>query len=257
MGLSDHLETPKMIRKPIALSIAISLLPLLAVSPGWAARPVDDAAAVQELSTLATGLKRDKDGYVVEVNFRGAKIDDGALGPLAGLRRLRGVLLNNTGVTDAGMATLGEITTLRNLDLRGCKIGNAGLGRLVGLQGLRGLKLSGRNGRTTVDDQGMAALGELKNLKALALDFLWVSEEGLSHLQGFEKLEELYLAKTLVGDEALALLRQFPRLKKLRISQNQVTDAGMVHLADLPQLEDLDLSENGQLSDAGMAPCPI
>ncbi|MCP4814689.1 MAG: hypothetical protein GY888_19450, partial [Planctomycetaceae bacterium] len=39
----------------------------------------DDVAAVTALETVATSLKRDGDGFVTEVNFRGTTIDDGPL----------------------------------------------------------------------------------------------------------------------------------------------------------------------------------
>lgn len=214
----------------------------------------DDPKALEALQALATELKRDGEGYVSEVSFRGAAIDDGALVHLLGLKRLRSVLLNDTAVTDEGAATLGKLSTLTNLDLRGCKISNAAAANLAGLTNLRALRLSGENGHTTVDDQGLADLGKLTKLKALALDFLWVTEEGLARLDGLKDLEELYLAKTPVGDEELAKLGQFPKLKKLRLSQTFVTGAGLAHLKKLPGLEELDLSECSRLSDDGLAP---
>ena len=168
-----------MIRQMATQSVFISFLLISpAAVPSQAAESValkDDVEAVDKLAAHATSLKRDADGYVVEANFRGTQVDDQGLVPLAGLRRLRAVLLNDTRVTDSGMVALGKIATLRNLDLRGCKIGNAGIAHLSDLQDLRGLKLSGQNGATMVDDQGLVALGKLKSLKALALDFLWVS----------------------------------------------------------------------------------
>jgi Leucine-rich repeat (LRR) protein len=214
----------------------------------------DDPSAVEALSKTASELKRDDDGFVIEVSFRGTTIGDDALKPLLGLRRVRSVLLNETPITDNGLATIGRLLTLTNVDLRGCKVSNAGIAHLAGLSRLRGLKLTGKDGAATVDDDGLDAIAKLTSLKALALDHLWVSEEGLAKLKGLERLEELYLAQTVVGDEALALFTQFPRLRKLRISQTQITSKGLSHLSKLDQLEDLDLSENGQLDDEGMAP---
>ncbi|GAG03346.1 unnamed protein product, partial [marine sediment metagenome] len=80
----------------------------------------DDPSSVKAIGSLATDLKRDEERYVIEVSFRGAAIDDEALSHLAGLKRVRSVLLNDTAITDAGLPALGKIATLRNLDLRGC-----------------------------------------------------------------------------------------------------------------------------------------
>ncbi|MEO2022421.1 MAG: hypothetical protein ABGX05_11425, partial [Pirellulaceae bacterium] len=159
---------------------------------------LDDAAAVKALEAVATSLKRDGDGFVIEVNFRGTTIDDGPLQHLLGLQRLGSVLLNETSITDDGLTTLGKISTLRNLDLRGCQVSNDGIEHLGDLTGLRALRLSGASGATTVDDAGMATVAKMTSLKALFLDFLWVSEDGLALLQDSKQLEELYLAKTLV-----------------------------------------------------------
>jgi len=222
------------------------------VAPPKPAPEPDDAECVAGLEETGAKLKKDGDGLVIEADFRGLTIDDSALKHLAGLRRVRSVLLNETGVTDAGMATVGKVATLQNVDLRGCTISNAGLEPLVALSQLKALRLSGESGATSVDDDGMVHVAKMKNLKALLLDFLWVSEVGLEQLVGLDKLEELYLAKTLVGDDALATMSQFPRLKKLRISQCQFENEGLAHLAKVTTLEDLDLSENNSINDSGM-----
>lgn len=212
----------------------------------------DNADSVSALEEAGAKLRKDGDGLIIEADFRGLTIGDSALEHLAGLRRVRSVLLNETGVTDAGMATVGKVATLQNVDLRGCTISNAGLEPLAALPELKALRLSGESGATSVDDDGMKHVAKMKNLKALLLDFLWISEVGLEQLTGLDKLEELYLAKTLVGDDALATMSQFPRLKKLRVSQCQFENDGLSHLAKVTTLEDLDLSENNQINDLGM-----
>ncbi|MCA9246171.1 MAG: hypothetical protein KDA42_03620, partial [Planctomycetales bacterium] len=233
--------------------LACACAALLAAGPAIAAE-ADDPSAITALNKLATSLKHDDDGFVIEVNFRGAQIDDAALAHLAGLARIKSVLLNDTAISDDGLKTIGQLTTLANLDLRGCKVSNDGMAHLVGLDKLRALRLSGQSGATTVDDDGMQSIGKLTALVALPLDFLWVSEEGLAKLDGLKNLEEIYLARTLVGDDAMKELQRFPKLKRLRISQTSVTGAGLEHLAPIKTLVDLDLSENSQLDDAGLAP---
>jgi Leucine-rich repeat (LRR) protein len=228
----------------------------------------DDPAAVEALQAAASGLKRDGDGFVVEVDFRGAAVDDDTLAHLAGLQRLQKLTLTDIKprqiesvesgdlidrpMSDAGLAVLADKTTLRHLDLRGCPITNAALEHVAGLTDLQSLRLSGENGKTMVDDDGLAQLAGLTGLKVLALDFLFVSDEGIAQLDRLKNLKELYLKATSVGDELLAALPQYPQLKKLRVSQTGITDDGLAHLAKLPQLVELDLSECGQLSDGGM-----
>ena len=202
------------------------------------AAPAPDAAeCIAGLEEAGAKLKKDGDGLVIEADFRGLTIGDSALEYLIGLRRVRSILLNETGVTDAGMVTVGKVATLQNVDLRDCTISNAGLEPLAELSQLKALRLSGKSGATSVDDDGLVHVAKMKNLKVLMLDFLWISEVGLEQLTGLDKLEEQYLAKTLVGDDALATMSQFPRLKKLRISQCQFENDGLAHLAKVTTLE--------------------
>ncbi len=202
----------------------------------------DDEKSVAALTAVAAKLKRDRDGYVIEVDFRGTSIGDDALQHLSGLRHVRVVLLSATAITDVGANELGKISTLRDVDLRDCPISNAGIAPLSKLAELRALRLSGKNGNTTVDDEAFGDIAKMTKLKVLVMDDLWVGSEGLSQLTDQTELEELYLGKTLVDDEALALLAQFPKLKKLRVSQNQVTSQCLAHLVKLPQLLELDIS---------------
>jgi hypothetical protein len=124
------------------LSIAL-LIAYLTLSISIDATAQDSAEAIKSIEAAGGTIKRDKEGNVSEVSFRGTKIDDVPLAYLAGFSKLRSVLLNDTKITDAGLATLGKFTTLYNLDLRGCKITNAGIDLLTQLDKLRALRLSG------------------------------------------------------------------------------------------------------------------
>ena len=225
-------------------------------APAPANTPVnpDDPAAVEALEAAGATFRRDGSGHITEVSLRGSEATDDALKHVAGLKNLKSLLLNDVPISDEGLAHLVDLQApLTNLDLRGTAVSNSGLRHIVHLQTLRGLRFSGESGSTTVDDEGMQFVAELANLKALALDNLWVGDLGIEKLKGLANLEELYLASTTIGDDALKLAQQFPKLKKLRISQNQITDAGLAHLAGNTTLEELDLSENSQLTDAGLA----
>ncbi|MFK7779425.1 MAG: hypothetical protein QM501_15075 [Gimesia sp.] len=209
----------------------------------------EELKLAEALTAAGAKLKTDKDSFVIEVDFRNANIDDSALQGIEGLSRLRSLLLNKTKITDAALEPVGKIQTLENLDLRDCSLNNKALSHLTGLSKLKALRLSGNS---DIDDDAMADVNKLTNLKALMLDFLWVSGDGLTQLKDLNKLEELYLAKTLVDDEGLVALSQFPKLKKTRLSQNQISDAGLEALTKIPNLIELDLSENSLLSDTGM-----
>jgi hypothetical protein len=215
-------------------------------------RAAEVATPRHPLEEAGATLKRDADGEVVEVLFTDKKTADPAIERLADLPRLRSVRLAGTQVTDAGMATLGRIKTLQNLDLRECPITNDGLQHVADLKRLRGLKLAGKEGRQAVDDAGLVHLAGLHELKALACDYLWVSADGLGQLGTCERLEELYLAGTLAEDDALPWISKLPRLKKIRLAKTQVSDAGLALLAKCQALQDLDLSEVASITDDGL-----
>jgi Leucine-rich repeat (LRR) protein len=214
----------------------------------------DDTAAVEALKKLATSMRQNGDGLIIEVNFRDAEVTDEAMQHLSGLRRVESILFNDTAaITDAALEPIGKLATLRNLDLRGCPVSNAGMAHLKGLKKLKALRLSGKSGATTVDDEGFEHISALNGLKVLAADFLFGDmAAGISRLDGVSNLEELYLAGTTFDDEAAALLTRFPKLRQLRVSQSQLSDQGLEHLAKLKSLTVLDLSENSQIFDGGL-----
>ena len=215
----------------------------------------DDPAAVEALTGLAKELRKGRNGFIDQADFRGTDIGNESLEHLKGLKQLSSLLLNGTKVTDDGLKVVGTISTLRNLDLRGCKITNVGMTHLTGLKKLVALKLTGDNNLCTVDDKGLSELANLSNLRALALDSLWVSGDGLSSLATIEKLEELYVGgeSGLMDDESMEKIKDcFPRLKKLRISKSRVSTEGLAHLTKLVHLEELDNSECSQIFDDGL-----
>ena len=215
----------------------------------------DDAASVSTIEALADKFRRDGNENLIEVDFRGATIDDSNLSALKMLPKIRSVLLSGTDVTDEGMKVLGTISTLENLDLRDCAISDDGLASLSSLGKIKAIKLSGKSGGCTVSDDGMQHIANFKNLKVLGVDSLWdISEDGIAKLTDLKNLQELYMADTPAGDEAIKLLSQFPNLRKLRFAQNQITAEGIAALPNLKKLEELDLSECSLILDDAMGP---
>ena len=90
----------------------------------------------------------------------------------------------NTQVTDANLAHLTGLTTLRSLNLSGTRITSKGLEHLQPLTMLEWLNLS----NTQVDDSGLVYLTGLTNLKKLNLKNTRVTDAGLKHLKGMPKL---------------------------------------------------------------------
>lgn len=87
--------------------------------------------------------------------------------------------LGGTAISDAALATVGQLKTLRRLVLRQTGVTDAGLKALTGLAVLESLNLYG----TKVGDAGLAPLAELKQLKRLYLWQTAVTDGGVEKLQ--------------------------------------------------------------------------
>ena len=224
------------------------LLLVALVCRAVAAAPASDEA----LAAAGATVKKNAAGAITEVRFKGPDVDAKILADLPELPALTSVVLAGTNTDDIALGSLGKISTLENLDLRDCPVSNAGLAHLSGLHNLAALRLSGKSGKTTVDDDGMVHVAKLRSLRAVMLDFLWVSEVGLQTLAVLEKLEDLTLAQTLVGDDAVPAIGRFAKLERLRLAKTGVTGVGLSALASLRNLRDLDVSECASLDDAAI-----
>jgi hypothetical protein len=116
-------------------------------------------------------------------------------------------------VTDAGLAHVQGLTTLKNLSLRGLPISDEGLYALSDLPSLEVLYLD----RTKVRGPGLGRLKSLSKLRAIVLDGSTVTDEGLSHLAGASRLESLSLAGVPLTERGLEHLKSLPRLIRLDI----------------------------------------
>ena len=121
-----------------------------------------------------------------------------------------------------------------NLSLLGTTVTDETLSQLQNVKGLVSLNL--RN--TKVTDKGLASLKGLGNLLSLNLAGTAVTDAGLANLKGLTKLEYLNLYGTSVGDAGLAQLKELKNLRALYLWQTKVTDAGAADLQKaLPQLK--------------------
>ncbi len=216
--------------------------------------PADDANVVARLEGAQAKLKRDAQQRVVEVDLRGHVVKDEEISGLSKLASLQVLSMDSVELTQAGWSEIGLVKSLRQLDIRECALSNEDLALCIGnLPDLRALRMASKSGATSVDDTGLVSVAKCKELRVLALDYLWVSAEGLGKLTELQSLSELYLANTIIDDSSVAVLLKFPQLKKLRLARTQIGDEGLVQLAKLKSIEDLDLSECSQITDAGMA----
>jgi len=136
-------------------------------------------------------------------------------------------------ITDAGMASLHGLSSLRSLNLNRLPISDVGLAEIATLVNLERLDLS----YTRVSDVGLAGLQKLTSLRALNLRGTKVTGAGLVNLRPLAELEHLDLRVTSVDDEGLGYLADLTRLKELGLEETQVTGAAVAELErTLPRL---------------------
>ena len=108
------------------------------------------------------------------------------------------------GITDAGLAHVDGLASLKELDLSYSGITDAGLVHLKGMNSLEQLDLS----RTRVTDDGLVHLGGLTSLRVLGLRSTDVGNAGVVHLMELKNLQWLDLSGTDVDEIAAQELRR-------------------------------------------------
>lgn len=218
-----------------------------------ASSPMPLREPAPELEAAGIKLVRDdKSGQISGVDCNGTEVDDALAEAIAVLSGCTKLTITKSTMTDAGWSSLAALRTLQQLDLRDCSVNNSQLKSAVtGMTELRALRLSGQNGLTSVDDDGLSVLSQCSKLKVLAADELFVSEDGLKHLANCPQMSELYVKGTLLSDSSMALLADMKNLRKLRLAKTKVGTAGLELLTAL-ELEDLDVSECSGVVDGSM-----
>jgi hypothetical protein len=157
-------------------------------------------------------------------------------------------------LTDAGLAYIGRLSALEELDFLGCPwLTDAGLAQLTGLTALRKLCISGCKRLT---DAGLAHIGRLGALRRLSFGFMGraITGAGLAFLNGLTELRELNFWESGFTEEGLIHIGGLTALQVLRLTFCVgVTDAVLAQIGRLTALEDLDLGDCSRLTDAGFA----
>ena len=147
---------------------------------------------------------------LIDLRLNGTQVSDTTLvSILKKYPRLDRLELENTDVTDKGVAALGILTELTAVNLDGTKL----------------------------TDRGLVVLASLPLLSELHVGRTRISDRGLIPLEHCPKLESLSLTGTSVTNEAIAILCRFPNLEELNLDYTQVSDEGLERLPEIRTLE--------------------
>lgn len=144
---------------------------------------------------------------LTELNLHNNKIED--ISPIKKLEKLEQLDLSNNALKDDQMKVIGNITTLKELNLKNNK------------------KI------TSIVD-----MGKLTNLTILDLDENKINT--LNGLQELSNVESLNLSNNEI--QSISELSQYSKIKVLKIANNNISD--MTDVINMEKLEELDLSGN-------------
>ena len=190
-----------------------------------------------------TGLRR--------LGLGGVKVSARGLAALAQLHQLE-ELSTPKGMSDAGMAEIAKIQSLKNLDVTLDRMTDEGLRSLGKLTSLEVLFLYGNPKMT---DDGLRALTQLRSLKHLRLGQEGpFTDRGMEHLAAMPSLKVLWLDTHNVTDEGLRRLSKSRSLERLCICWlDNITDRGIAYLTAMSQLKGLNATHVKLLTNSTMA----
>jgi internalin A len=101
------------------------------------------------------------------------------------------------------------------------------------------------------DDETLAAMTKISQLKELRLNSTFVTDKGLKYISAHAGLRALELADTQITDDGLKALTKLIGLRRLNLSGTKVEGPGMKYFASLSNLKALYL-EDTKLTDSGL-----
>jgi RNA polymerase sigma factor (sigma-70 family) len=241
--------------------------------------PLEDPKVVEAIEAAGGKVNffKEKERRWTKVEFWQGKGDDASLRHLKGLRHLETLNIVGKQFTDAGLAHLKDVKTIRTINWS-FEVSDAGFASMkgwtnlqtvhiwdtpitgTGLEHLKGFPLKHITimsamgpGFKQFSDAGMAQLKGFPKLETLCVFGNDVTDAGLVHLKGMDHLEYLTLGSERITDKGLAHLKALAtgKLRQLALHCEGVTDAGLVHLQGLKKLEHLNLSHTA-VTNAGV-----
>lgn len=175
------------------------------------------------------------------------------------VRRLtdRGVVFTNTagvvtgaaikstaGMTDDDFRALGQLRSLKTMQISGEELNDRTLGLLTGLTELEDLQTN----QAQLTDAGLAQFTAMKNLKQIKFFHTSLKRKdftgaGFAALAAMPNLRRLTVAGCPFNDEGMAAVGRLTQLENFRTWHTYQTEAGNVHLKSLTNLKSLHLGQ--------------
>jgi hypothetical protein len=154
--------------------------------------------------------------------------------------------LSSRDVSGTVLSPMLDLPTVRELDLEGSTLDDDGMRYLSNLKDLRCLRI----GFTNITSIGLRFLEGSTHIEVLSLSQVnSISDAGLKHLGGMADLRDLDLASTAITDAGLQHLSSVTQLERLVLADTQIDGSGLQVLANMPRLKLLNLSGTKTIGD--------
>jgi hypothetical protein len=176
-----------------------------------------------------------------------ACLTDARLAQLSGLAELESLSTNVADVTDDGLKPLAKLKRLRTLKFfhPGKSFSGSGLAHLAGLPNLQSLTVAGS---FAFNDDGLAAVATLTQLREFRTWHAGGTNEGVKKLKKLTNLKSLNLGQRLTykapacpNDDTVAIVAEFQSLEMLQLGESRLTFAAIQQLKQLKSLKKLTL----------------
>ncbi|HEY9732682.1 MAG TPA: hypothetical protein V6C89_12260 [Drouetiella sp.] len=185
--------------------------------------------------------------HLAEMRLDYLKIGDSEVRLLRRFSNLKTLWLTGTEITDGGVREFKELPQIENIVLKSTAVSDQGIANMGEIASLRCLNLPAQ-----ITDRGLEFLKNFPALTRLDLSFTRVTNEGMKQLSTLPELHELYLNDTTLGDDGLAYLQHLKSLTSLFLSGTRVSDSGLNHFDSCSQLEHLELRDT-RATEIGVA----
>lgn len=177
------------------------------------------------------------------------QINDGALARVASqpeaAAEITAIEIQNAQLTQAGIASLKAMENLTILSLHGPSMQPLALSLLGQLTSLKSLDISG----TMANDEVVGNLATLENLESLNLSGTPITPAAGAPLSRLISLRVLKLAKTAVDDSTVAAIQRLP-LQELDLMQTPISSNSIPTIMEMKSLEDLNVAFTGVVGAA-------
>lgn len=185
--------------------------------------------------------------FIETVRIEGVSLTEHDIDAVLSFPGIENVILENCLGTDMVMERIGNVTSIKSLNISGCDITSRGISSLDRLEHLGTLRLR-LEPNVSIDWKSLASLSQLTNVTLVGQS---VNDDAIEALASCPSISSLGIAYSNVTDNGLRPLGRLSDLSFLAIRHSPVRGPGLRYLSELPNVMYLNM-EGCKLSTDGI-----